>query len=270
MRKLIPLLLAYLAYLTAPTANASLLGCFDCSVSQSKTAAINEYNASGQSEAFIEVIDFKNNIVRSYTIEYDPEFRQTMVIAKTPTTYAKAKAAEQTKEYEIIRDTIGKVNHTSTKFDSAYSIVRDNRYLAVTNEYMSQTNFIEKVDAYGGMLVGAIGKIVITVNVVVEIGFPDGSKIKFKITGIDADHAIVFEVVAASDSENNNIPLTKANVTGRYQFSKENGNWDRFGNLAEEGFGISLSDWASLFEEEVNGTPVVIICDKPEECKSVN
>jgi hypothetical protein len=64
-------------------------------------------------------------------------------------------------------------------------------YLNVTNEYPAQTNIAEKFSYYASVAVVASGKVIVNVNVVVEIASPDGSKIKFKIKGIDADHHIV-------------------------------------------------------------------------------
>lgn len=267
--KLLPLLLL-ISGASISNANASLLGCFDCSSNQSKIEAISEYNSSNMNEGFIEVIDFKNNVVRSYTMEYDPESGQTFVMSSASTSDAKTKAATLTAQYNELQTAEKAVNHTNTEFSSAYDVVQSKNYLSVTNDYMNQTNTIDKLGVYSGVVFSSLGKVVENVNIVIDVAFPDGSLITFKISGIDSGHNIEFEVLEATDSENNDIPLNIDQIQGHYQFSSEKLNWINYGNLIES-YGISISDWASLFEQRT-GSVVIrdIVCTSAEECKVVN
>ena len=254
----------------AATSNASTIGCFDCSASQSKSEAVKRYNSLNTYEAFIEVIDFKNNIVRSYTIEYDPESRRTLVMSSASTSSAKSTAANLTQKYNQLQAELKAVNHTNTEFDSAYSVIGDRNYLSVTNDYMAQANPIEKIGVYGGLVLSSMGKIVVNATVVIDIGFPDGSSMRFKISGIDSDHDIEFEIMEATDSENNDIPLNADQIKDRYKFIISGENWVRHAELRES-FGVSASDFISLFENAPTGsTSITMICKSSEECTQVN
>ncbi|MFT4927045.1 MAG: phage-related tail fiber protein [Phenylobacterium sp.] len=146
--------------------NAQTLGCFDCSAYQSKVAAVDAFKSSRQVEDFIEVIDFKNDIVRSYSIEYDSESRQTFVMSASATQQAKNTSASLTSQYRQLQN--------------------------------------------------------------------EANQVEFTIHG-------------ATDADGNPIPLTIKAVNGLFTFNSMD-RFEKFVNFWGERYGISISDWRSLWD----------------------
>lgn len=244
MKHIPAFLILSIAFFMSLSANSStLVGCFDCSSSQSKSAAIKVQKGLSSQENKIEVIDFKNNIVKSYIVERDPESNSTFLLNTYSSSSAKKAASDLTTEYNRIKNQLNSMNHISNVFNSAYGVTTNmNNYGLVTNEFVNQTSFIEKVGMYGSIVAGTLAKVIINANFTVDIGFTDGSYIRFKISGVNANGDVEFEVLDVVDSDGNKIPKEKAEIAGRYVFTSESGNFDRFKDLVVD-FGVDVSGW---------------------------
>ncbi|NOU51568.1 hypothetical protein HG263_13615 [Pseudoalteromonas sp. JBTF-M23] len=239
------IILCFLAMLPK-AASAKLLGCFDCSSVISKREAIEEFRASNKQNGKYEVVDVKNGSVFSYNIEYDPEFDKVIVFNASPSNAALSHAAQFSQEFRRLERSIANTNYTSNNYESVYKVYNDRKFSELTNEYILQSTVIDQLGIYVGSVVASVGKLAVGVNIVIDIGFSDGSVIRFKVSGINVNGQPEFEPISGKDSDGNAIPTSRSHLNGTYQFSRESGNWERFVELSRF-FGVDVFGWHDTF-----------------------
>lgn len=244
-------LLLGMSLILSTNTNAQTLGCFDCSAYQSRIAAVDVFKSSQKYEDLIEVIDFKNDTVHSFRIEYDAESRQTFVMSASPTQQAKNVANNLTSQYRQLQSKVDQVNHLSNLADSAFDVITNNQHAVVANDYMRQADLLTQLGVYTGVVLSSVGKVIVNVNVVVDIAFVDGSKIRLKVTGINSAHQVEFIIIGATDADGNPIPLTLTSVNGTFIFNSKD-NFEKFVSYLGVRYGISISDWQSIWDFNSN------------------
>jgi hypothetical protein len=251
----------YFVYLIlSSAAEASILvGCFDCSSSQSKTAALKVQKESNNQENKIQILDYKNNIVRSYVVEKDPESNTTFIRTTSASSSAIKAVQDLTNEYGRLKRDLEYVNHVSTTFSSAYNVNSASEYGIVTSDFMAQAGVIEKIGAYGSLVFGTVAKIIVNADFTLDIAFNDGSYIRFKVSGITVDGDVEFEIVDSYDSDGNKIPKDKSDIGGRYEFTAGSGNADRFKDILVL-HGVDVTGWEWGLTPSAGGTVYIEDC----------
>ncbi len=150
-------------------------------------------------------------------------------------------------QYRELQTEAEQVNHQSNVANSAFDVITNNQHAAVANDYMDQGNLLEKLGVYTGVVLSTLGKVVVNVNVVIDIAFADGSKIRLKVTGINAAYQAEFTIVGATDADGNAIPLTVKAVNGTFTFNSRE-HFEKFMTFLGERYGVSISDWQSLWD----------------------
>ncbi len=90
----------------------------------------------------------------------------------------------------------------------------------------------------------------------IEIAFSDGSVLKFQITGINGSAKVTFTLVKMTDSDGNEIPLSRSEVDGIYHFSSESNNFQGFLGVVEM-HGVNTVGWESYFHNASGGSIII-------------
>ncbi len=113
----------------------------------------------------------------------------------------------------------------SSVLTSAYQLVGVSSNLTKLQTFYNDTRTIgQYYSSYLGALASIGGKVV-GVNVVIELKFSDLPMVTLKISGINANGELQFQILSITDSDGNNIPLNQTEFAEKsneaYKFSNE-------------------------------------------------
>ncbi len=117
---------------------------------------------------------------------------------------------------------------------------------SVIDSYVNNQNIRQIAEGYTAAILSIAGKVV-NVNFTINMKFSDNSYATFYITGISSDNLITLKLVSATDSNNNDIPITKNDFTsvGELQFS-DSKTFDEFVDAASRyGWIYESNSWPS-------------------------
>ena len=209
MRNKIYVVLLLASFTTFLPANANADTWVEC-VNCNNFAMSEEAERQGAGRHY--VWDLDNGVIRRYQVDYDFETRQSFVFElPVPSTIRN----EFDGVYEII-DGISQKNTFNYPFGTAYDYAlgtADHRDLAVA--YMVDLGFFGRAAlATTSLAVSLVDKLA-NINLVINVNFPDGSTLKFKILGYDfTDHTITWVAFAGTDQNGNPINFDAAQYVG--------------------------------------------------------
>ncbi|MGL1957405.1 MAG: hypothetical protein OCD00_08845 [Colwellia sp.] len=139
---------------------------------------------------------------------------------------------------------------------------------ALNNYYNSSQTLGSAISSYAGASL-AIASKMISVNIVVEFRFADGSTLVAKITDIKANKDIEFAVEKVTDADGNDIPTTKQEFEAKADFSYNFSTYDAVRDFLDAAarYGIPIVNVTNV--SQLTGSITDVICDSKGRCRKI-
>lgn len=222
--------LAFALFMTSFSLADSGYFCNGCSLSEMQLKARGKGQYNGE---IVYIIDVRNNITRAYQTQIwsEPDsnriIKRAVLVDGNPTILSKindfiVEMQRADQENPIVPVNVEPVIPFMGTTMNAYHIVAYSSARNTLSEWLSSN----QVDNYLNQVTANLMSVLNTpIIIVVTVNFPDGSEAVFTYSNGTLGK-YEYRPGSAQDSDNNSIPETANQASGRYNFSGGNGNYN--------------------------------------------
>ena len=203
-------------------------------------AALQAHGSTNLTESIVLVYDYEKESLKKYIIIEDPE------MGRTTATEIQSSATEQQYFNEAVSSWADLKNfvrfneyHTQTGL-TVYDLGKDQSFInRVKNDFNANALLARKINNSINYLLSNLTTAVLSVkgaNFVFQIRMANGGKLVLKVIALSGNGDALYEIVSAEDSEGNDVPLAKSDITKMSPYvysSAKNVNYKSLGDLAK-------------------------------------